>query len=349
MTPFSATALTEFAHAILGRAGVPDENARLVADSLIAANLRGVDSHGVQMLLPYLDQLRAGTMDPCAEGRPVLETGACLIYDGQNGLGQVVADRCVAHASRLARGCGVALVTARESNHFGAAAYWGEKLAAAGCIGIVMTNASPAAPPWQGIEPRIGTNPICMAVPGSESGGWLLDMATTTVAFGKVYDASHRNQTTIPVGWATDADGVPTTDTETALRGLPTPLGGYKGSGLGLLVELLTSGLSGGPMATDVGSLRYGFERLGVSHCFLAIDMARFCPPGEFRRRLDHLTRMIKSSRPAAGYDEVLVAGEPEWRVAEGRKRDGIPLPRKLIADLAARAEAMAVSFPRSL
>ena len=186
MTLFSAPALIEFARPLLVRAGVPDANALLVADSLIAANLRGVDSHGFQMLLAYLDQLHAETMDPRADGRPVLETGTCMIYDGQNGIGQVVADRCVGHAARLAQVAGLALVAARESNHFGAAAYWGQKRAAAGCIGIVMTNASPAAPPWQGKEPRIGTNPICMAVPGSESGGWLLDMVTTTVALGKI-------------------------------------------------------------------------------------------------------------------------------------------------------------------
>jgi LDH2 family malate/lactate/ureidoglycolate dehydrogenase len=301
------------------------------------------------MLLPYLDQLGAGTMDPSAEGRPLVETGACMIYDGQNGLGQVVADRCVAHAARLAQVAGLALVAARESNHFGAAAYWGQKLAAAGCIGLVMTNASRAAPPWRGKEPRIGTNPICMAPPGSESGGWLLDMATTTVALGKIHDASHRNEATIPAGWATDAGGVPTTDTQTALRGLPTPLGGYKGSGLGLLVELLTAGLSGGPMATEVGSLRYGFEPLHVSHCFLAIDTARFCAPGEFRQRVEHLTRMIKSTPAAVGYDEVLVAGEPEWRAQQHRVRDGIPLPAQLLETVSARAEAMAIPLPQPI
>src|SRR5258708_15330516 len=131
MALFSAPALIHFTGALLVRAGVPDANALLVADSLIAANLRGVDSHGFQMLLPYLDQLQAGTMDPRAEGRPLLETGACLIYDGRNGLGQVVADRCVAHAARLAQLAGLALVAPRDSNHFGAAPDWGPKLAPA--------------------------------------------------------------------------------------------------------------------------------------------------------------------------------------------------------------------------
>ena len=135
-------------------------------------------------------------------------------------------------------------------------------------------------------------------------------------------------------------------DLRTALRGLPTPLGGYKGSGLGLLVELLTAGLSGGPMATDVGSLRYGFEPLHVSHCFLAIDTARFCAPGEFRQRVEHLTHMIKSTPAAAGYDEVLVAGEPEWRAEEERRRDGIPLSEGVWQNLVVAADKLGVALP---
>src|ERR1700687_1169026 len=167
---FSASALIDFARALLVSGGVPDALAQIVAGSLLASNLRGVYSHGIQMLLPYLDQLNAGTMDGQAEGSPLSESGGCMVYDGGNGLGQVVADRCVTHALRLVRGNGLALVSARNSNHFGTAAYWAQKLAARGCVSIVTCNASSAVPPWPGFEPRIGTNPICMAVPGSESG-----------------------------------------------------------------------------------------------------------------------------------------------------------------------------------
>lgn len=348
-TFFSAASLVEFAQTLLVRAGVPTANAWLVADSLVQANLRGVDSHGIQMLLPYLDQLRARSVEAAAEGAVAAESGACLIYDGQNGLGQVVAQHCINHAVRLVRIAGLSLVVARNSNHFGAAAYWGQKLSAAGCIGLLFTNASPAVPPWQGKEPRIGTNPICMTVPGSETGGWLLDMATTTVAFGKIYAAHHRGEPTIPQGWATDADGVPTTDTAIALRGLPTPSGGYKGSGLGLLVEILTAGLAGGPMATDVGSLRRGFEPLRVSHGFLAIDASRFADPDEFHGRLAHLMELIKHTAPAPGFEEVLVAGEPESRSAAERERTGIPVPPQLLQDLTERARESSVAIPQPL
>jgi LDH2 family malate/lactate/ureidoglycolate dehydrogenase len=334
---YSATELTALGCSLLTKAGVPDNSARLVADSLVEANLRGVDSHGIQMLLPYLDQLAAGTMDAGTRGKPASESGACLVYDGENGLGQVVAHECVGHALRLAREDGVAVVTARNSNHFGAAAYWAQKLTAEGCMAIVTSNASPAVPPWGGKEPRLGTNPLCMAVPGSENGAWLLDMATTTVSLGKMHAAHYRGETTLPAGWATDQEGVPTTDMATAIAGLPTPLGGYKGTGLSLMAELLSAGLSGGPMSTDVGSLRRGFEPLHVSHTFVAIDMRRFQALDVFAQRLERLTGTIKSTAVAAGQDEVLMAGEPENRMREERLANGIPLPDALMELLRAR------------
>jgi LDH2 family malate/lactate/ureidoglycolate dehydrogenase len=218
--------LRDFCSALLIRYEVVSEVAELVSDSLVAANLRGVDFHGVQMLLPYIDQLAKGGIDRRAVGEVAAESGCCLTYDGHNAFGQVVADRCTTHALRLVRQSGVSAVVARNSNHFGAASYWGQRIAAAGCIGIVTCNTSPLVPPWQGREARLGTNPICMAVPGAERGGWLLDMATTTVADGKLYNAVWRGESSIPIGWATDVNGNPTTDPQAAIDGFPTPLGG---------------------------------------------------------------------------------------------------------------------------
>ncbi|HLH17338.1 MAG TPA: Ldh family oxidoreductase, partial [Bryobacteraceae bacterium] len=212
MPLISAPELTCFADAILRGAGVPATKARIAAECLVAANLRGVDSHGMQLLPFYVEQLLAGEMDAAAEGRVASESGACLVFDGENALGQWVAETCCGHAVRLAREHGAGWVVARESNHFGAAAWWAQKIRAAGMIGIVMCNASPIVPPWQGREGRFGTNPICVALPGP----WLLDMATTTVAAGKIFKAYINGQPEIPAGWAFDRDGVPTTDTAAA-------------------------------------------------------------------------------------------------------------------------------------
>jgi LDH2 family malate/lactate/ureidoglycolate dehydrogenase len=323
-------------------AKVPQHKAKVTAECLVAANLRGVDSHGIQLLPFYVDQLLAGEMDPLTDGATISESGCCLHFDGRNGIGQWVAQTCTSHAIRIAHACGVGLAIARESNHFGAAAWWAQKMRDAGQIGIVMCNASPIVPPWQGKEGRLGTNPICMALPGP----WLLDMATTTVAAGKIFKAFLNQQTEIPAGWAFDSDGNPTTDTAKAYKGMLMPLGGYKGSGLAMMVEILCAVLGGGAMSTEVGGIRFRGKTVRVSQMFLAIDIARFMPVEEFTARMQRLVEMMKSTPPAPGYDEVLVAGDPEWRIESERRRDGIPIAAGNWEALIKAAERVGVKPP---
>jgi LDH2 family malate/lactate/ureidoglycolate dehydrogenase len=314
--------LTLFAQHMLEAVGVPEPKALLVATTFVAANLRGVDSHGVQLLPYYVEKIEWGDVACHADGRVVSENGCCLLYDGENGIGQAIAEICCGHAVRVARDHGMSIVVARESNHFGAAAFWAQKISAAGQIGIVMCNSSPLVPPWQGKENRVGTNPICMSVPGP----WLLDMATSTVAASKIYKALVNGQPTIPAGWAMDPEGVPTTETKKAWGGLLMPLGGYKGSGLAMMVEMLCAVLGGSAMSVELGGLRSPGTKGRVSQMYMAIDIARFMPVTEFQARVERLVAMIKSAPPAAGYSEVLVAGDPEWRMEAERTREGIPI-----------------------
>lgn len=342
----SAQVLTRFAHELLIAAQVPHAKAELVAQSLVAANLRGVDSHGLQLLPFYLEQIRMGNINVQADGRVVSENGACLVYDGESGIGQWISEICCTHAIRLARSHGIGFAVARESNHFGAAAFWAQRMSSAGSIGIVMCNASPLVAPWQGCEQRFGTNPICMSVPGPDT--WLLDMATTTVALGKILNAQFQGRSSIPPGWAMDSEGVPTESVETALNGLLMPLGGYKGSGLAMLAEILCAVLSGGAMSTELGGIRVQGQPMRTSQCFLAVDVARFMPLDDFHRRMQSLVAMVKSARIAKGYDEILVAGEPEWRAEELRKRDGIPLSPGVWQALVEAARQLDVALPES-
>jgi len=339
-------ALRAFAERVLEAAGVPREKVPVVADPLVAANLRGIDSHGVQLLPHYVDQLAAGDVDPRADGRILAESGGCLLYDGQHGLGAVTSTTCCAHAVRLALEHGVALVVAREATHFGAAGYWAEKISAAGLIGIAMCDASPTVPPWQGREGRLGTNPISMAVPKPGGRGWLLDMATTTAAYGRLEKVALEGRTVIPEGWAMDRQGRPTTDLATALQGFLMPLGGYKGSGLAMLVEILCGALGGGAMATEIRGIRQHGRLSRVNHAFLGIDVSRFLPLEEFYARMDWLVAEVKATPPAAGYDEVLVAGDPEWRAEQERRRNGIPIPPGPWAALVRMAERLGVPLP---
>jgi len=322
MPTVSAPVLTEFCQAILLGAGVPAHKAAVVATSLVASNLRGVDSHGIQLLPFYIDQLLAGEMDPQTDGQVVSESGSCLQFDGRNGVGQWIAEICCGHAVRIARQQGLALVSARESNHFGACAWWAQRMRGTGMIGVVMCNASPLVPPWQGKEGRFGTNPICMSVPGP----WLLDMATTTVAAGRVFKAFINGQPEVPAGWAFNSQGVPTTNTAEAYGGMLMPLGGYKGSGLAFMVEILCGVLGGGAMANELGGIRFRGRTVRVSQMFMAIDVARFMPVEQFTARMEKLVRLIKATPTAPGYDEVLVAGDPEWRSEAERLAGGIPI-----------------------
>ena len=342
MPLISADALTRFSEDILTAAGVPPQKSEVAARCLVASNLRGVDSHGIQLLPFYIDQLLAGELDPAADGRVISESGSCLHFDGQNALGQWVAETCCGHAIRIARSNGVGLVVARDSNHFGAAAWWAQKIRDAGQIGIVVCNASPIVPPWQGREGRLGTNPICMALPGP----WLLDMATTTVAAGKIFKAFFNGQPEIPAGWAFDADGIPTTDTAAAYKGMLMPLGGYKGSGLAMMVEILCGVLGGGAMANEIGGIRFRGKTVRVSQTFIAIDIARFMPVEEFTARMEKLVGIMKSTAVAPAYDEILVAGDPEWRLEAERLRDGIPVAQGNWDQLLKAAASVGVAAP---
>jgi LDH2 family malate/lactate/ureidoglycolate dehydrogenase len=274
-----------------------------------------------------VEQLQSGDMDARAKGKSLSENQACLLFDAENGIGQLAAAQCCDHAVRLSRAFGMGFVIARNSNHFGAAAYWGTRMADQGQVGIVFCNASRLVAPWQGREPRVGTNPICMAVPGP----WLLDMSTTAVAANRIFAAVAGNADCIPQGWALNTAGTPTSNSAEAIKGSLMPLGGetagHKGSGLAAAVEILCAVLGGGAMAGEVGSMRERGRRVGVSQSFLAIDIERFMPLADFKARLERFVADLKSAAPADGFDEVLAAGEPEWRTEQERLRAGIPLP----------------------
>jgi LDH2 family malate/lactate/ureidoglycolate dehydrogenase len=336
--------LTDFARSILEAVKVPREATTLVAESLVAANLRGVDSHGVQLLIWYTQQIQDANIDVATAGDIASENGSCMVYDGKNGLGQVISNACCDHAIRLGRAHGLGMVTARNSSQFGASAWWAQKLAAAGLIGIVTCNATPLVAAWQGRDKILGTNPICMAVPGLDT--FLLDMATTTVALNRIHKAILSGDKEIPPGWAMDAEGNPTTDPKVALEGLPMPLGGYKGTGLALMVEVLCAVLSGGAMMGGVGGLRVKNRPMRVSHFFLAIDPARFLPMDQFQTRMQEMRDTVKGSRPAEGFNEVLIAGDPEWRTDAERRRDGVPVARGIWQQLSLLAESLNVAVP---
>ncbi|HET7035694.1 MAG TPA: Ldh family oxidoreductase [Thermomicrobiaceae bacterium] len=342
---YPAEPLAEFAAAALRRVGLPDEDAALVADTLLKSDLRGHSSHGIFRLPWYVRRLRSGVMRPLTALEVVRERGGVTVLDAHDGVGQVVAQRAMRLAVERAAEHGVATVAVRRSNHFGAAMYFTLEAAAAGCVGILITNASPAMAPWGGSRALIGNNPWSIAAPAGHYPPLLLDFANTVVARGKIYTARQAGNA-IPPGWAIDRDGQPTTDPVAALEGLILPIGGHKGYAQSFMFDVLAGVLTGARFASGVFGPYQAERPSGCGHLALALDIDHFMDLPEFEARVEELIVEIKSAPLAPGQVEIFYPGEPEARAEERNSRLGIPLPANTVADLDALAGELALASP---
>ncbi|WP_062207643.1 Ldh family oxidoreductase [Streptomyces sp. NBRC 109706] len=335
----------DFATRLLTAHALPDEDARTVARCLIEADLRGVDTHGLVRLPGYLRRLRAGLVNPRPELAPHRVVPSAAALDGRDGLGFVVASRAMAEAVRLAEETGIGVVSVRRSTHFGMAASYVLRAVEAGMVALVFTNASPAMPPWGGRQPLLGTSPLAAGAPGGERGPVVLDMSPAVVARGKIRRAARRGEE-IPLGYALDAEGVGTTDPLRALEGVVLPVGGPKGAGLSLLMDILAGVLSGAAFAGDVGDQYKDFDRpQNVGHLFLALRPDLFLPLDEYRRRMDLLVDRVRSTPRAAGVEAITLPGELEAGRAAHRALHGIPYAPGDLAPLRAEAERAGVAW----
>jgi LDH2 family malate/lactate/ureidoglycolate dehydrogenase len=263
----------------------------------------------------------------------VVDAGAVAVLDGCDGVGQVVTDRACSDAVARARQHGIGVVAVRNSNHFGTAAYWTRRMAAAGCVGILTTNGSPAMAPWGGREKTVGANPWSIATPGGSNSPVVLDIANTGVARGKIYAALQRGED-IPDTWALDADGAPTTDPRAAIDGLLLPMAGHKGYGISFLMDVLSGVLTGSSYATDVAGPYEPDRRSGCGHLVLALRIDAVIDPAEFDRRIDDLIATTKAVPLAQGATEIFYPGEIEDRAEERGRRQGVVLPRRTVDEL---------------
>lgn len=326
--------------------GVPESDAETVAEVLVEADLRGVESHGTTRVAGYVSMIRLGLLNPAPKVEVLKETPSIAMLEGDNGFGMVVAKRAMRMAMEKAAGAGIACVTARNITHTGMVGFYPMMAARAGLIGLALNNGPAIVPPFGGTTPTLATNPIALAFPAGEEQPLVLDMATTMAAGGKLRLAAKKGMP-IPPTWALDRNGVPTTDPEEALlHGFLQWAGGYKGFGIATVVEVLGGVLSGGLFGTDVPPLKvFGKDPLVSSAFYLAINPAHFMPLDEFKGRVDRLVRQIKSSGRAAGVDEVLVAGEIEFRRYADRSQHGIPLSEVVYRELGTLAEEFRLPF----
>lgn len=330
--------------------GVPRKDAAVCSDVLSTADRLGIDSHGVNRLKPiYYDRIRAGLQNTVTQIEIVRDTPTTAVVDGHNGMGHVVAKRCMQMALNKARKNGLGMVVARHSTHFGIAGYYALMATDAGMIGITGTNARPSIAPTFGVENMLGTNPLTFGMPTDEPFPFLLDCATSVTQRGKIelYERAGRKMTP---GWVIDSKGKTQTDAGLALNGLIactaalTPLGGigeetagYKGYGYSTVVEILSSALQNGNYMKALSGKKNGRNvPIELGHFFIAINVRFFTGDAAFRKITGSILRALRASRKAPGKKRIYTAGEKEYLTLMARKKTGIPLPESVQADLLA-------------
>jgi LDH2 family malate/lactate/ureidoglycolate dehydrogenase len=337
----AAEALQRLAADIFARAGMPQADAAVVADVLVWANLRGVDTHGVTRILRYVELIEAGDMNP----RPAIavrtETPASVLIEADRAAGPVAMMRATVEALRKAREAGIGLALVRATTHTAALGYYTLAAAREGMAAIALAGSWPIMAYHGARAAGVSTSPISIAVPGGHE-PLVLDMATSVVSMGKLNQAKRTGEA-IPAGWALDKDGNPTTDPRAAQ--IPLPMAGPKGSGLSLMIECITSLVVANPLLAESLEGTPEGQRHRQNGLVIAIDLARFGDPKSFRHEVDRLVKALKSLPvdPTAG--EILMPGERGRRTFERRSRDGIPIPRAIYGELEALAKRLGVAM----
>jgi LDH2 family malate/lactate/ureidoglycolate dehydrogenase len=337
--PVPAERLSRFIADALRAVGMPEADARIVAELMTEADVWGSESHGVFRLPHYVRRIRAGGVNLKPQIRVAAERPAAALVDGDNGMGHLVMRFAARLAIEKARATGAAWVGVRMSNHAGPASLYARMPAAAGMVGMYFCvgNANHLAP-WGGLDLLLSTNPIAFAVPGLESPAVVLDMATTVSSFGKIKVYAQQGKS-MPVGWVIERDGRPLTDAKRAAEGLLLPLGGmeagYKGYGLALVLGLLAGSLNGAAMGSEV--INFTDDDTSVTntgHTIVAVDPAAFGDATAFRRRVDGVVAELHASARMPGVERVLVPGERSHEKRAARAAGGVPLSAPLRASL---------------
>jgi len=334
-----AKKLNDFLVNIFVSVGVSQKDAEITSDVLVQADVRGIESHGVARILRYAGKIRDGQIDPRPNIRVVSETASTLLIDAGNGLGQVVGVYAMNRCIEKAKQAGMCFATVRNSNHYGIAGYYAMMGLKEDMIGISSTNTWPLVVPTYGRKPMFGTNPIAVAVPTKKETPYVLDMATSVVPIGKI-EVYERREKEMPTGWGVDSEGRDTTDPRKIRNGGSLlPLGGtvdhagYKGYGLGVLVDILTGVLSGGVFGPDVGRPEDPTpSRIG--HFFGAVNIDAFMPKKEFKKRMDSMLQGLKDSPRAPTQSRIFYAGEIEAETERLRLVKGIPMYWKVYETL---------------
>lgn len=339
----TATALKKVIAEIMEKYDVPAAHAEIVSDVLVTADLRGVESHGVARLFPYyISRLENGYMNP----RPNLfmprNFGATFVMDGDNGLGHVACHSAMHKCIELAKIFGVGMGGVKNSNHFGIAGYYSMMALNEGMMGICISNAKPFVLPTFSKERLLGTNPLSIAIPAGNSQPFVLDMATSVVPSGKI-DVHKRKELMVPKEWGADSHGIATTDPDEIIKGGglfplggPAETAGYKGYGLSAAIDILSGVLTGSCFLAGVLDAVGQPDPCGVGHFVAAIQVEAFMDIQEFQDRMDRFIAELKMAPLAEDSDRIYIAGEKEFLQWEENLKNGVPVHKKVWAELTA-------------
>jgi LDH2 family malate/lactate/ureidoglycolate dehydrogenase len=331
-------------------AGVPKADAEICADVLLASDLRGIESHGVQRLKMYYDRIKAGIQKAVTEMEIVREGPTTAVVDGHHGMGQVIGVRSMQMAIDKARKFGMGSVAVRNSTHFGIDGYYPMMAIRAGMAGMSFTNARPAIAPTFGVQPMLGTNPIAFGAPTDEDCPFVYDGATSIIQRGKV-EVKAREDGALEKGWVIDEQGNPATDPRQILAGIDKDhfallpvggegkeFGGHKGYGLATMVEIFSAAFQSGAFLHDLlGVDKDGNRRpYMVGHFFMAIDVSQFLPLEEFKTNTGDILRELRGSKVKPGEERIFTAGEKEYLNEQRIRKEGIPIIPNLQEDIRA-------------
>lgn len=343
---YSYDRLFKFTRAVFTSIGCSEVDANLATKVLLAADIRGIDSHGVARLSGYVRLREAGRINPNPQVKIVHETPSTAVVDGDAGLGLVVAPFAMQVAIDKAKVAGTGWVSVRNSNHFGIAGYHAMMALEHDMIGMAMTNASALVAPTFSIERMLGTNPIATAIPAGTQPPFVADFATTTAANGKLEILQRKNADT-PLGWVQDMEGGISTDANVLKKGgALLPLGSdrehgsHKGYALGSIVDIFSAVLSGasyGPWAPPFPAyvpMPENMPGTGLGHFFGAMRIDAFRPAAEFKEHMDNWITRFRNSKPAPGHEKVLIPGDPEREMESNRVKEGIPVVASVIEEL---------------
>ncbi len=336
-------ALQAFVEQLFVRAGVPPEDAHTEAEVLMWASVRGVDSHGILLVPGYVDNLLAGNMNPKPNIRVEMETPAALLIEADRALGAVVTVQAMKQVMAKARQMAIGWALIRNTMHQGAMGYYARMAALEGMAGITFVCNPPNMAPYGARAAGVHNSPIAFAVPAQTHPPMILDMATSTVAAGWVNLAIDKG-IPIPEGWAIDKDGRPTTD-PTAVGAL-LPFGGYKASGLAMMLAALSTVMAGNPIPEAIPTGKGTARRWTQNSVVAAVNIAAFTDVERYKQEIDHMIEGINALPPAEGFSEVMTPGQPEERNEAERSRSGIPVPMGTVEKLRRAAGKVGAEVP---